>query len=161
MRTRCACLAAAFGVACALVACGSEAEPGTPVSASQRDERCPVALDPGPRPLAAIMRVLTPEARRFRSPETLRGYRVAAAFPLARDKSAPGLRRREYLRAARAGCGEDVARRSWVVVLDEPAAPAADLGLEALFLVRTAEGWRAWYSWLVNSYGDDGHFPGE
>ena len=115
---------------------------------------------PRGRPAQRIARVTASQARRFESADALRRFRLAAAmFPLGRDAFAPGLRRNRYLRIARLACGEAIARRSWVVVIDMPNAPAADLGLLALFLARTPDGWRAWQGWFPNST-EQGFFPG-
>ena len=123
------------------------------------DPRCPEAQVPRGRPAQRIARVTASQARRFESADALRRFRLAAMFPLGRDAFAPGLRRNRYLRIARLACGEAIARRSWVVVIDMPNAPAADLGLLALFLARTPDGWRAWQGWFPNST-EQGFFPG-
>jgi hypothetical protein len=158
--TRRRCLLAMCVAACTTLGCADAGDPVRPVAKQQRDGRCPVALDPGARPLGALHAVLKREAARLASRESLQGFRVDAAFPLAPDRFAPGLRRRDYLRVAREACGDAVAQRSWVVVIDMPAASAASLGLMAVFLSRTADGWRAWHGWLPNG-GQHGFFPGE
>jgi hypothetical protein len=125
------------------------------------DPRCPEAQVPQLRPAQRIMRVTRRQAGRFVRAEALRRFRVDAVFPLAQDHFAPGLRRNRYLRISRLACGETVARRSWVVVIDMPNALAADLGLLALFFARTTDGWKAWQGWLPNSTDSDrGFFPG-
>jgi hypothetical protein len=126
------------------------------------DPRCPQAQVAQPRPAQRIVRVLRRQASRFESAEVLRHFRLDAIFPLARDRFAPGLRRGRYLRIARRACGETVARRPWIVVIDMPNAPAADLGLLALFFTRTTDGWKAWQGWLPNSaHSERGFFPRE
>jgi hypothetical protein len=126
------------------------------------DERCPAARVPEPRPASRILRVTRRNAARFVRPSSLRDFRVSALFPLAQDHYVPGLRRKRYLGVARNACGDTVARRSWVVVIDMPAAPAANFGLLALYFARTDEGWKAWYGWLASDPFDrDGFFPGE
>jgi hypothetical protein len=126
------------------------------------DERCPAARVPEPRPVARILPVTRSNAARFVQASSLRGFRVSAVFPLAQDHYVPGLRRRRYLGIARNACGDTVARRSWVVVISMPAAPAASFGLVALYFARGDEGWEAWYGWVASDPSDrDGFFPGE
>ena len=126
------------------------------------DERCPAARVPEARPAERILRVTRRNAARFVQASSLRGFRISALFPLAQDRYVPGLRRKRYLRIARNACGGTIARRSWVVVIDMPAAPAANFGLLALYFARTDAGWKAWYAWLASDPFDrDGFFPGE
>jgi hypothetical protein len=126
------------------------------------DERCPATRAPESRPAARILRLTRANAARFVQRSSLPHFRVSALFALGREHYAPGLRRRRYLEIARNACGETIARRSWVVVISMPAAPAANFGLLALFFARTDEGWRAWYGWLASAPWDrDGFFPGD
>jgi hypothetical protein len=89
----------------------------------------------------------------------MRDYRVSAVFPLALEDFTPGLRRSRYLEVARKACGDVVARRSWVVVIEMPRAAAAALGLQALFFSRTADGWTAWHAWLPTAAAPNTGFP--
>lgn len=126
------------------------------------DERCPAARVPESRPGARILRLTRRNAARFVQRSSLRRFRVSALFPLAQDHFAPGLRRRRYLEIARNACGDTIARRSWIVVMNMPAAPAANFSVLALYFARTDEGWKAWYGWLASNPSDtDGFFPDE
>lgn len=124
------------------------------------DDRCPSARVPESRPAGRILRVTRRNAARFVQASSLPEFRVSAVFALGQEHYAPGLRRRRYLDIARNACGDTVAGRSWVVVISMPAAPAASLGLLALYFARTDEGWKAWYAWLASAAWDKkGFFP--
>jgi hypothetical protein len=74
-----------------------------------------------------------------------RGAYTIAAVTLRRGTGAPGIDMRRYLRKAVHACGERSAERSWIVFVWLPNAPFANIAIRALYVVRTAHGWKPWY----------------
>ncbi len=82
-------------------------------------------------------------------PNAWRGYSVVGVFSLdlGSTHGAPSAWRRalrRYGQAARNLCGETVARRSWVALVNFPRAANALVGEGVAFLTRTRDGWRIW-----------------
>lgn len=68
--------------------------------------------------------------------------RLGDRYPLGR--AARRLERRLHAVALRL-CGQEVAGRSWAVLVHFPNASNA-VGLQAVYLARTRDGWRVWHA---------------
>jgi hypothetical protein len=97
----------------------------------------------------------------FDSPHgAYRGYEVQAVASLSAT-APPALDLARYVRLARAACGADAARRSWVVVAWFPNSRAATVGQEVYWLAPTRDGWQAWWVWNpMPGWDKTGAFPG-
>ena len=80
-----------------------------------------------------------------------RGYRPVAIYSLKTDggELLPRVVAR-YHKAAAAACGNRVASRSWVALIQFPQAGSALQGAGVAFLARTAAGWRIWGTTVVS-----------
>jgi hypothetical protein len=107
--------------------------------------RCPRALPPGQRAAGQATRVVQANLSRLAHGIDTRGANTIAAATLRRGTGAPGIDMRRYLRKAVHACRERIADRSWIVFVQLPNAPAANVSILAFYVVRTAHGWKPWY----------------
>ena len=148
-------------VTVALAGCGASAPTGAepiraegPTQATVTAE-CPAALPTGRFASARLVPALRRAVPRLYSNltnqdggEAWRGFVLAGTLALG-DQYPPGtaprrLERRLHAVALRL-CGHEVADRSWVAFVHLPNASNA-AGLQAVYLARTHDGWRAWHA---------------
>jgi len=118
------------------------------VSDATAQGACPRVVPPGDRAAEKVLEAVRSDIGRLYPGKNYAEYRVTALFALAPGEFVPPEARLYRQIAANAsGCGDRVARRSWVVLVLFPrvAKLGTSLSQGVVYAAKTVGGWSLWY----------------